>query len=257
MLRGFMLQFQVVHALILRETRTRFGTHRLGYAWALLEPVIMIATFAGLWSVMGRTRTLGYPTIPFLTTGFIPFILFRETSSRAVSAIDSNKGLLFYPQVRPLDLVLARIILEIVTSFVVFVLILGGYSLWSGGLQIGNLLDCIVGLLLASGLGAGLGLTLCSLTTFSRTVERLQGPLLRPLFWVSGVFYPSQQLPAAVREVVSYNPVLHVVEMVRSGFLPGYPTTLHSPLYTGFWVLGLLFLGLTTERIARRKLELT
>ena len=31
-----------IHALIIRETRTRFGDARLGYGWALIEPVLHI-----------------------------------------------------------------------------------------------------------------------------------------------------------------------------------------------------------------------
>ena len=35
-------QVRVIQALIIRETRTRFGEARLGYGWALLEPVLHI-----------------------------------------------------------------------------------------------------------------------------------------------------------------------------------------------------------------------
>ncbi|MGC4063649.1 MAG: hypothetical protein QM784_03185 [Polyangiaceae bacterium] len=125
MLRGSMVQLQVVYALILRETRTRFGTHRLGYVWALCEPVIFIATFAAMYLVIGRLVPWGLDVVPFLTTGFVPFGLFRESANRSLNAISSNRGLLFYPQVRPLDLVLARVILEFATHFIVFCLIMG------------------------------------------------------------------------------------------------------------------------------------
>jgi tetratricopeptide (TPR) repeat protein len=46
-------QRRVINALIIRETRTRFAEFKLGYGWALLEPVLHIgllsATFAVLW----------------------------------------------------------------------------------------------------------------------------------------------------------------------------------------------------------------
>jgi hypothetical protein len=35
-------QSRVIHALIIRETRTRFGDSKLGYGWALLEPMLHI-----------------------------------------------------------------------------------------------------------------------------------------------------------------------------------------------------------------------
>ncbi|HAX2293506.1 TPA: ABC transporter permease, partial [Escherichia coli] len=46
---GFEVQKAAVHALFLRELRTRFGKYRLGYLWAVLEPaahlLIMLAIF--------------------------------------------------------------------------------------------------------------------------------------------------------------------------------------------------------------------
>ena len=40
-------QRRVIHALIIRETRTRFGDSRLGYGWALIEPILHIALLVG------------------------------------------------------------------------------------------------------------------------------------------------------------------------------------------------------------------
>ena len=40
-------QHRVMRALILRETRTRFADTRLGYGWALLEPILHIALLSG------------------------------------------------------------------------------------------------------------------------------------------------------------------------------------------------------------------
>ena len=49
--RGLLPQLRVVQAIALRETRTRFGAHQLGYLWALVEPVLWILTFYGLFTV--------------------------------------------------------------------------------------------------------------------------------------------------------------------------------------------------------------
>ncbi|WBA82901.1 hypothetical protein [Endozoicomonas sp. GU-1] len=39
------IQWAVIHALMVREMKTRFGDYRLGYAWALLEPLFQILFF--------------------------------------------------------------------------------------------------------------------------------------------------------------------------------------------------------------------
>jgi capsular polysaccharide transport system permease protein len=252
-----MVQLQVVYALILRETRTRFGTHRLGYVWALCEPVIFIATFAAMYLVIGRLVPWGLDVVPFLTTGFVPFGLFREAANRSLNAISSNRGLLFYPQVRPLDLVLARVILEFATHFIVFCLIMGALCIYEWRIPDVDLLKILVGLTLAFGLGASLGLIMCSLSVFSPTFERLLGPSLRPLFWASGLFYAPSTVPPAARQLLLYNPMVHVIELVRDGWFERYSPAEIGVTYPLLWIAALLLAGLGLERVARRRIQLT
>jgi capsular polysaccharide transport system permease protein len=256
-MRGLLIQVQVVHALLLREIKTRFGKHQLGYGWALLEPILWILTFLVLYHLVGRAAPPGMSVLAFLVTGIVPFGLFRNGSQHTLSAISGNKGLLFYPQVRPLDLVMARGLLETVTQFIVFILLMGGAALIDGRLQIESALVTILGLSLAAGLGASLGLVLCGLSVFSPTVERIHGPLLRPLFWFSAIFYSVDSTPQPLRDIILYNPVAHVVELVRDGWFPGYQSRHISAWYPSAWILVLLFFGLSLERTARRRLELT
>jgi len=135
---ALLTQFQVIHALVIRETRTRFGRHRLGYVWALVEPVLFIAMFAGMYALMDRRMPYDLPVIAFLVTGFIPYMAFQKTTGQAMNAINGNKGLLFYPQVRPLDLVAARTLLEIATHVVVFALLMLGAVAIEGSARIDN-----------------------------------------------------------------------------------------------------------------------
>jgi capsular polysaccharide transport system permease protein len=256
-MRGSLTQLQVIYALLLRETKTRFGAHRLGYLWALGQPMLWIGMFAGLYYLVGRLVPPGMSTIAFLTTGIITFSLFRETSGRCLSAINSNKGLLFYPQVRPLDLVLARAVLEGATHLIVMTLLLGGVALYEGLPRVDNLLDCLGGLALASGLGLALGLVCCGLNVYSPTVERLFPIVGRVLFWTSALFHPIESLPKNIRDILLLNPLAHAIELVRDGWFPGYAARHIDPWYPVTWIVVLLFFGLSLERTARRSLELS
>jgi capsular polysaccharide transport system permease protein len=197
-------------------------------------------------------------TVSFITTGLIPFMLFRETATRAVSAIGANKGLLFYPQIRPLDLVLARVVLEFVTLITVFIVIIFITSMWQGtSPRIADGLKFMTGFAAAAALGGSLGLVLMGLSVFTPAIERLHGPFLRPLFWFSGIFYTANGLPPVARDVMLYNPVLHLVEIVRSGWFVEYRSQHASLVYVCSWIVSLTFGGLLIERAARRRLELT
>ncbi|HKY35447.1 MAG TPA: ABC transporter permease [Polyangiaceae bacterium] len=256
-MRGSLTQLHVVYALLLRETKTRFGANQLGYLWALGQPILWIAMFAGLYYLIGRLVPPGMSVIAFLTTGIVPFSLFRETASRCVSAIASNKGLLFYPQVRPLDLVLARAVLEAATHVVVMAVLLGGMALYEGLPRVNSLLEVLAGLGLASALGFSLGLVCCGLSVYSPTVDRLFPIVARVLFWTCALFHPLESLPKKMRDIFLLNPLTHAIELVRDGWFPGYGARHVDVWYAMAWVLVLLFFGLSLERTARRSLMLS
>jgi capsular polysaccharide transport system permease protein len=254
---GLFEQNQVVHALILRETRTRFGAHYLGYLWAFIEPILWILTFYGLFYLSNRTGRNGMDSISFLTTGIVPYQLFRETTGRSMAAINANRALLFYPHIRPLDLIISRTILEAVTYVSVFSVLLGLAALLQSDFVFNDPINTLAALMLASLLGASLGLVLCSLSVFSNSIERFIGPILRPLFWVSGVFFTANDLPTHYRELILWNPVLHIVEFVRDSWFASYQARYLNLTYVYSWILGCAFLGLILERFARRRLEVT
>lgn len=252
---GALTQLRVIHAIALRETRTRFGSNQLGYLWALLEPVLWILTFYGLFRIVGRSAPDGTDIIYFLATGIVPYELVMKTSDRASLSIDANRALLFYPQVHTIDLILARGALEIATYFTVFVAIVGGQAAATGELEIEDVLQLVFGLGLSGLLGLTLGTVLCALSTLSRFVDRIKGPLFRPLFWVSGLFFTAEALPSRIREILMWNPILHCVEIVRDGFFVSYDSRHASAGYVLAWVIGLSFAGLTLERVVRRHIQ--
>ena len=254
--RGLAQQLEVVHAIVLREIRTRFGVQKLGYLWALLEPSIVILTFYWLFRITGRRHPEGMDLFSFIATGVVPYTLFSSSVSRVGEAINGNKSLLYYPQVRPLDLVMARSALEAATFAAVFLLLLGGRALYAQELDVDSPLHVIAGMAMASLLGTGFGMIFCALGQIAPSVERARGPLMRPLFWLSGIFFTVGMLPEQVGAAMLVNPVLHATEMVRDGWFLDY--TGHQSATYGFaWVLALLLVGLILERAVRRKIEMT
>ncbi len=255
-MHGLLIQLQVVYALLLRETKTRFGASNLGYIWALIPPAAWIGMFAGMYRLSGhRMAPPGTSVLGFLVTGIVPFLAFRETATRCLYAVDSNKGLLFYPQVRPLDLVIARVILEGATNLLLMALFMGGLALYEGPPRINSLLEVLIGFGLTTGLGAALGLFCCSLGVYSRTVERVFSIVMRMIFWTSALFHPVESLPKSVRDILLFNPVAQAIELVRDGWFPSYDARHSDVWYPLAWILVMAFFGLSVERMARRRLE--
>jgi capsular polysaccharide transport system permease protein len=252
---GLLQTVEVLQALILRETRTRFGAHQLGYIWALLEPLALIGTFWFLFTLGHLSPPPGMTILGFLATGFVPFQLFRETLQRTAAAVGSNRALLYYPQVRPLDLILARAALEFSTCVVVLTFILGGEALWLGRLNIELPLGVLAGLFTMTALGMAFGMVTSSLSLYSPSVERVVPFLVRPLFWISAVFYSTNDATPEARAIFLGNPVTHLIEETRSAWFAGYESQHASWRYPLVWLAIALALGLALERASRSRVE--
>jgi len=257
LVRGLTQQAEVVFAVVMRETRTRFGASQLGYLWALIEPTLVIFTFYLVFKVAHRAVPPGMDLFSFIATGVVPYTLFASSVTRVAAAIDSNKALLYYPQVQPLDLVLARAVLEAATFVAVFIFLLGGHALFTQRLELESPLTVVMGLAMASMLGTTLGLILCCLGEYSTAVERARGPMLRPLFWISGIFFTAEALPEGARAALLWNPLLHATELVRSGWFRSYDQHHVDVAYVAAWIGGLALTGLMLERTVRSRIEMS
>lgn len=253
--RGLSEHADVVWALVLRETLTRFGKQRLGYLWALIEPTLVIALFYGSHTIAERRPPAGMDMFPFIATGVLPYTAFAHGAHRVAEAINANRPLLYYPRVRPLDLVLGRAVLEAGTSGAAFLVIMGAHALAWQSLAVDDALLVVLGMGLAAALGGAVGLLFCGLGQLSPAADRARGPMLRPLFWISGIFFTAEALPDGVRDGLLVNPVLHCTELVRDGWFDTYTDAHASVAYVLLWLGGVAVVGLTLERVVRRRIE--
>ncbi|HST01631.1 MAG TPA: hypothetical protein VLJ84_08220, partial [Usitatibacter sp.] len=111
--RSLVLQRRVLHALLMREVITRFGRDNLGVLWLIAEPMLFTLGVATLWSAVGLEHLSAVPVIAFAITGYSSALLWRNCATRCSMAIESNKGLLYHRNVRVIDVLLTRILLEV------------------------------------------------------------------------------------------------------------------------------------------------
>jgi capsular polysaccharide transport system permease protein len=247
--KALMVQARVIKALILRETKTRFGDHKLGYLWALLEPLLFVTIFVGMYGLMGRGSISGMPMAQFMLTGVTPFFLFIKTMQQTLNAIDSNRGLLTFPQVTIFDLILARAILEIATMSAVFFLLILVYEAAGLRIKVQDPLKVMAVLGLLGMTGLGFGAVFAMLKPLFPSVRQIVDAVMgRPLFLSSGVFFTAEMMPASARELLLYNPILHMIEMLRSAFFVEFTSRYADPAYAIAFAAIVLCLGLLIQR---------
>jgi capsular polysaccharide transport system permease protein len=253
------IQRDVIFALFLRELRVRFGTYKLGICWAFIEPVAFITVLtairtAGFKSMGAQTDVHGIPFAIFFMLGFMLYSLFQKVSLQASDAINANRQLFAYRQVRVLDAVLARVLLEsIIWLSVIVILTLG--LMWLGmNIQMVDFLrflSAVFGLLLV---GFGLGVFFCVVKQRVREMEKVLKILMAPMLFISGVFFSLDQVPAKYRGYLDWNPVLHAIELAREAAYGSYSSIGVSMFFLYSCGIALTFLGLATYRLEWRRI---
>lgn len=256
LIRGILIQLDVITALILRETRTRFGNTYLGYVWALIEPLLWVATFYFIFNFLGKATPWGTNILSYIATGMITFLTFRQVVMVCMNAIDANKALLFYPQVKPLDLMIARFLLEIGTIGSIFIIIVLCNGLFFGVWGVEDIAQIIAALLMVGIFAMGIGMAIGGLALYFDSIRRIVPPLIRVMFFTSGIFFSPSQIPYAMQSILMLNPVTHAIEMVRDGYFVGYKNSNFDPLYLATTAIISLGLGMTVLHLTKHKMEL-
>jgi capsular polysaccharide transport system permease protein len=184
---ALIIQCRVVHALVMRDVKSRYGGRRLGFLWALIEPLMMIGVFIGIFHLMGRSTQGGIPAPLFFVAAFTPFFMFRDIFSNVMMCIKGSNPLLMFPQVARTDIILSSVIVDILVSLAVFFLLLLGCVILGFEFTIDRPLEILFSLALLIGLGVGLGLVLGALTIRYEFVSSVS-PALAGHFFSHPVF---------------------------------------------------------------------
>jgi capsular polysaccharide transport system permease protein len=242
------VQKRVLGALVLREMRAKHGKSQIGYIWALIEPVGFVAMMVTLFSYIDRNAAFGSSIALFYGLGVIPFKLFTLISNQLTGAMASNRQLLSYPVVQPLDTIIARFLLESATSIVVLILFLIGLSFFDDIPMPSNPLRILEGFALLMLFAFGVGLTNAVIIRRIPSWQTAYRIITAPLLLVSAVFYSFDSLPSELRYYVSWVPIGHGVEIVRDGYFSHYRLADVSADYILGFGLALTVIGLFGER---------
>lgn len=249
------VQGRVLRALLLREVITRFGRHNIGVLWLFCEPMLFTLGVMGLWTMGGLHHMTSIPVAAFAITGYSSVLLWRNCASHSSGAIENNTHLLYHRNVQVIDVLLTRIVIEIVgatASFMILSIVFIAFGLVSPPQ---DLTQVVFGWLMLAWFGAALALVIGAGTAYSSIVERLWHPAAYLLFPLSGAAFMVEWLPRNFQPVILALPMVHGVEMLREGYFGGVVRTHYDVGYMAFVCLLLTWVGLFLARTATRHVE--
>ncbi|WP_349360287.1 ABC transporter permease [Stappia sp.] len=246
------IQARVIGALVLRETKVTFGAVQMGYLWAILEPVLGTAILTLIFSVVTRHPPIGTSFALFFATGIITYQLYSKLSSSLMAVFEANRGLMAYPLVKEVDVVIARFLLITMTYLFVFIVFFGGLILLGVADFPARLHIVLAAISFVALLGLGAGLINAVLLLLWPTWRRVEAIITRPLFFISGVFFIPDAFPPDIRYILSWNPLMHAIDWLRTGYYSAYSSeTLDVPYMMGYVGI-LLVIAFAMERIYRK-----
>lgn len=250
------ITFSVWKALFLREATYRLTGSRSACVWIFLEPLVHIGYLAYIYSVI-RMRTIsGIDTSTWIMIGMPAFYMFRRVSGQTFNALNANRALFAYRQVKPLDTILVRAALEglLMLTIIVMIFLLGGF--FDFQVLPHNPLLVFTALLGLWLLGLGYGLVFSAASKLVHEMERVHQLIQMPMYMLSGVVISINKVPAEIRKYLMLNPVAHGIQAARLGFAPYYETAPElSVPYLYSFALVLILLGLALHiRFSQRLL---
>jgi capsular polysaccharide transport system permease protein len=251
---GWRVQRRVISALMLRELVTRFGRENIGFLWIMAEPLLFAALVGGLWRLLKGPEEHGVSVVAFVATGYIPLTLFRHALTRSVRVFSVNGSLLYHRQIKVLDFIFVRFLIEFIGAmmayfFIAVVLIaLGEFPIPA------NMGQFLGGWLLYSWFTLALVMVLAPMSEKSDVFEKLIPVTTYIMIPFSGTFAMVSWLAPEAQSGLWWSPFVHAMEMMRAGIFGARVDAIYDVSIPIAASLVLTAMGLSMCRRVRRDL---
>ena len=238
--------------LVSRSIRTDYLENITGFAWLILQPLLLLAVYAFVFTTIFQARVpddLDVGFVPYLAVAFWPWTAFSESVLKASGTVTANAALIgkvaFPSELLPLSVVAATFLMHM-AGYVAVLLVLqltGTAIQWSGVVAI---LPVMVLLCVLAG---AIGLATSALQVFVRDVAQILPPLMTFWFFTTPILYSIALLPDGLARAIAWNPMSWFVGYIRRAVLEG---NVDLSVSSGLVVLGTLMLFWLCLRFFRR-----
>jgi lipopolysaccharide transport system permease protein len=243
----FVERRELIRQFTLREVQGRYRGSYLGILWALITPLLTLAVYTFVFSVIFKAQWKGAESEGFMGfaltmfSGLIAFNVFSECATKAPTLVVGNPNyvqkVVFPLEILPVSVVGSALIHSLISLGIVLV----GLLISSGKLHWTLLYLPLVYLPLVA-FTLGVSWFLASLGVFVRDVRNFVGVIVQLLFFLTAIFYPLSAVPAAVRPLFQLNPLATIVENFRRvviwGLTPDWLWLGGVTLFSGLVMLG-------------------
>lgn len=221
-LRNVVERRSLLFQLVQRDFERRYVGSIGGWLWGLVQPLILLLswTFLFHWClkqpVPKGAGTDNYTV--YLFTGYLPWMLFQETLTRASTSLVENSNLIT-KTVFPSEIIPVSVFLSSLVNHALTFLIAAAAVLAFGGDLSPYLLFLPFYVVLLGLFSIGLAWMVASFQVYLRDTAQVVGVLLTFWFWITPIFITLEQIPERLRFLLRLNPLSFLVHAYRDRIL--------------------------------------
>jgi len=204
--------------LVWRDIKVLYAQTVLGFAWAIVNPLIQIIIFSVIFGRVANIPTDGIPYVLFSTVAIIPWTYMAESmrsSSQSLVSGQSMLGKVYFPRIiYPVTPVLAKLV-----DFSISLLLVVAVMVYFRIPPTWNLIYLPLLVILMMAVPTGVGLWLSALAIRYRDVKFAMPFVIRMLIYSAPILYTASAIPERYRFIYSLNPIVAVVEGYRACLL--------------------------------------
>lgn len=249
-----------ISALSIRYIQNKFilglqSRRAFGFIAVFFEPLTHIFMWMMINQAFAINTHTDLPTPLFILLGALPFLFTRNVLQQSTEIIQKNRKLFNFRQIRPIDPLIAMLLMECLINLTLFFMFLACFYWFDIPTHVKNPSHLFVASLCYVFFLFGIALIITLLGFFLGFVKKLVSILVRLIYLVSGVFFNTNLLPSHLKAIFLTNPLFQYIEMLRTGFSQNQ--TLHidtSLLFLFECALFSLLLGLAGYIVMRDRI---
>jgi ABC-type polysaccharide/polyol phosphate export permease len=216
------------------QLNDRFLGSALGTVWAILAPLLLMATFCFVFTFVFPSRLPGkegaLPYLVWLLSGYGPWLGMSDGISTGTGSVVGSSGIVkniaFKSELLPIVSAMMGFVPLAVAIALIFVLQIG-----SGQGVSPAVIFLPLAILLQLIFVSGIGLFLGALNVFVRDTALILPNILMLLLFASPIFYPITSYPRPLQPFVSLNPFYLLAECYRAPIMNGRLPNLTELIY--------------------------
>lgn len=243
----------ILEQLVAKDFKLKYRRSALGVAWSVLNPLMMMAVMAAVFSAMARFSSDSIPNYPlYIILGNTAFTIMSESTSNGMRSIVDAASLLKKIRINrwlfPIEKVLFAL-LTFALSLVAVALVMLFYRFVPSW----HIILLPLFLLYIGVFCTGLSLTLAAASVYFRDVMHLWQVVITAWTYATPLFYPVEILPDWMLLFERVNPMYHYVTYLRDLMLYQRVPSLEANLVcAGFALLSLAIGYVVFKRHERR-----